>query len=227
MAILLVVAAHAVPAWLPAAGAVGVAVFFALSGFLITSLLLEQERIDLRGFYLRRAARLFPALAVFVAFMLLLQVAVAKNFGHPADAVWVALYVGNWVSANGGTMGALDHTWSLAVEEQFYILFPLLLIAASRLPRRALLALLAGGVLVSLTLRFGLLAAGSTVDRVYRGTDTTACLLLLGGCAAVALTLRSPSRSRPWLAAVAMTGIAALALKGQHIGGEKIGRAHV
>lgn len=225
VAILLVVAAHAVPQWFPSSGAAGVAVFFALSGFLITSLLLEEVddrfRIRLGRFYARRAARLFPALAVFVLVMLVLQVFVAKNFGSPSDLVPVALYVGNWVPALGGTLGGLDHTWSLAVEEQFYILFPLLLVAlVGRVSRRAMLIIVAGGAAVSLALRFGLLAAGATVDRVYRGTDTAACLLLFGCVAAIAVHEWAPRVQRPRLALASLTAAAALGIVGPTIGGE-------
>lgn len=216
IAVLLVVAAHSVPAWFPGFGTAGVTVFFVLSGFLITSLLLDEfddtGRIHLRAFYWRRAARLFPALAVFVAVIVSLQVFVARNFGHPSDAIAVALYVGNWIPATGGTMGGLDHTWSLAVEEQFYLLFPLCLVAiAGRVSRRTLLVVVTVGALASAALRVGLVLFGASADRVYNGTDTVACLLLTGCVTAIATRLR-PAKARPRLALALLAGVAVTGL---------------
>lgn len=201
IAVLLVVAAHAVPTWFPGAGAVGVTIFFVLSGFLITSLLLDEHadegRVGLRSFYLRRGARLFPALVVFVVVVIVLQVAVAKNFGRPTDAIWVALYIGNWLPALGSPMGGLDHTWSLAVEEQFYLLFPAALVFLLR--RRHAAVAIALLTLASASTRVGLLAEGASIDRVYNGTDTVACLLLAGCCTAFIVRTRA-TRPKPWLA---------------------------
>ncbi len=182
-------------------GFLGVDVFFVLSGYLITSLLVAEYRrrgrIGLGQFYLRRARRLLPAL------YLLLGAVVIAAWWLPAQAhrlrgdVLAALaYVTNWwlifqkTSYFGDTNPPLlDHLWSLAVEEQFYLLWPLLLIA--------LLWLVRGRT--GLALAFALLgAAGSTIlmavlyspwqdaSRVYFGTDTRAAALLVGAALALA-----------------------------------------
>jgi peptidoglycan/LPS O-acetylase OafA/YrhL len=150
LAVLAVVAFHAgVPGI--TGGYVGVDVFFVISGFLITGLLVDElERtgsISLRSFYARRARRLLP-LAAFV----LVAVAVGMQIFTPPvfrptvrfDAISAALYYSNWQfaleSVNyltlGGAQNPVLHYWSLSVEEQFYLAWPLLLILASRLRRR-------------------------------------------------------------------------------------------
>ena len=115
--------------------AVGVDLFFVLSGFLITSLLLRERQrtgvISLRRFWLRRGLRLFPALVCAVLFALVVAqwASPAERHATWAGLPWVILYVGNWAKAAGGphTLGLLVHTWSLAVEEQFYIVWPLVM----------------------------------------------------------------------------------------------------
>jgi peptidoglycan/LPS O-acetylase OafA/YrhL len=115
--------------------AVGVDLFFVLSGFLITSLLLRERQgagaIALRRFWLRRGLRLFPALVCAMLFAL-----VVAQWASPVERSatwtglpWVVLYLGNWAKASGGshTLGLLVHSWSLAVEEQFYIVWPLVM----------------------------------------------------------------------------------------------------
>lgn len=116
-------------------GWVGVDVFFALSGFLITTLLFEERerngRISLSAFYKRRARRLLPALFLLLAFVTIAQ----TRFGvFPSSwPLWqqlaaTLLYVNNWVMATGRSpLGPLTLTWSLAQEEQFYLFWPVLL----------------------------------------------------------------------------------------------------
>lgn len=106
-------------------GLVGVALFFTLSGFLITTLLIEEwrarGRINLPAFYGRRAIRLYPAM--------LAVVAVCVALGLPfMDALLVIFYLSDFAVASGNMINPLTHTWSLAVEEQFYLLAPLLLV---------------------------------------------------------------------------------------------------
>jgi peptidoglycan/LPS O-acetylase OafA/YrhL len=123
-----------------AGGFLGVDIFFVLSGFLITTLLLEERlgagRIGLRQFYARRALRLFPPLAV-----LLVAGIVALLVLEPGDSdrpEWegiagAAFYYANWLRIVGGDLlGMLDHTWSLSIEEQFYLVFPLVLVLVMR-----------------------------------------------------------------------------------------------
>ncbi|HWB38277.1 MAG TPA: acyltransferase, partial [Rugosimonospora sp.] len=183
-------------------GFLGVDVFFVLSGYLITSLLVAEYRrrgrIGLGGFYLRRARRLLPAL-----YLLLAAVAVACAW-LPAqahrlrgDIVTALAYATNWwlifqktsYFGDGGNPPLLDHLWSLAVEEQFYLLWPLLLIAALWLARGrawAALAVALLGTVGSTLLMAALYSPWQDASRVYFGTDTRAAALLVGAALALA-----------------------------------------
>jgi peptidoglycan/LPS O-acetylase OafA/YrhL len=177
-------------------GYFGVDIFFVLSGFLITSLLLQEwarkDSIRLKDFYIRRALRLGPAL---IAYLLSLG-AFAFIFSKKENAheIYVGIlltlsYVSNWVIALKPDFppGILAITWSLAVEEQFYLAWPLLLIGLLTLklkPRWILVALAFGFFSVTLHRRL-LWEAGASVRRMYYATDTHADGLLLGclvGC---------------------------------------------
>ncbi|MDT0443067.1 acyltransferase [Streptomyces sp. DSM 41886] len=182
-------------------GFLGVDLFFVLSGFLITGLLLREAagrgRIDLAAFWARRARRLLPALAVMGVATLLL----AWAFGSPAllrlaldDAPWVAVQGANWhfIAEQAGYWDASDtrlfaHLWSIAVEWQFYLVWPLVVLAAARGRggERRVAFLAAAGALLSLALMVGLADPVDTT-RVYEGTDTRAFSLLLGALAATA-----------------------------------------
>lgn len=211
-AIALVVIAHTGAPGLSAAGGVGVTMFFVLSGFLITGLLLQEQHatghVDLRAFYVRRARRIVPALVA----LILVVIAVSLVFG-PWWFEWQDLpptlfFYGNWVEAfsptAGTTLGALSITWSLAIEEPFYLLWPLLVIAMGA--RRRVVVLAAGLAAASLLARF--LSADDRAARIYYGSDTAAFALLIGA-AAVGLRLGGgPGRSRPWLAAIGALVIA-------------------
>jgi peptidoglycan/LPS O-acetylase OafA/YrhL len=204
IAILLVLLCHA---RIPGAdgGFVGVDVFFVLSGFLITRLLLEEReltgRIALLRFYLRRILRLFPALvAVSVASYVYATIWLDHGQGVQAahDLFAAATYRMNWVEALHAKppFGLLDHTWSLSIEEQFYVLWPLGLLLAYRLGRgRGVLVAALGGALASAGLRALLWHSGQPVHRVYYGLDTHADGLLLG-CALAAVTLYRPASAR-------------------------------
>ncbi len=207
LAVLAVVVYHGVERALPG-GWFGVDVFFVISGFLITSLLLAEHRrwgsIHLAGFWLARIRRLLPAL-----FLVLLAVvaltALLSPVGQRAsvgtDVLATLGYVANWRFLLGdeayfaqiAVPSPLRHTWSLAVEEQFYLLFPLvlsLLLVWTR--RRVRIALVLGGLaLVSAALMAGLHTPGADVSRVYYGTDTRAHELLAGAMVA-ALVARGP-----------------------------------
>lgn len=161
------------------AGSVGVSVFFGLSGFLITGLLVDEiaktGQLNLRLFYRHRAVRLFPALALMLVF-------VCVVFRPPwLDIAGVVFYFANWLRAFGDGLGVLGPTWSLSVEEQFYFVWPLLVLAVRG--RACLVALLAFlGIAASFFIRIAL--AGEVV-RIYDGTDTRMDALLFGALGAL------------------------------------------
>ena len=196
-------------------GGIGVTMFFVLSGFLITGLLLEEQqatgRVALGAFYARRARRILPAL-----FALIVAVIIASFFLGPWWFEWSDLppalfFYTNWVEAfsptAGTTLGALSITWSLAIEEQFYLIWPILVIALRG--RRSVVMLATVLAVASLLARF--LLAGEPPARTYLGSDTAAFALLIGA-AAVGLRLAGgPGRSRPWLLVLGAAGIAVAA----------------
>lgn len=125
--------------WMPGGGLVGVQMFFVLSGFLITRLLLRDD-IDVLRFWARRLQRLYPALLV---------VSLATAMVEPAGVLVALTYTANFLPA-----GWLSHTWSLAVEEQFYLLWPLLLIAGWRIgERRGVFAVAVAGIFATVLAR--------------------------------------------------------------------------
>ncbi|MDN8548036.1 acyltransferase family protein [Microbacterium sp. NM3R9] len=194
LAVLLVVLAHLFPTGPLRSGYVGVDVFFVLSGFLITSLLLRENarhgRIRLRRFWARRARRLLPALAAVVTVSASLAWVVGGDIlvDMGRQVVGAATFSYNWVSLAGGSgyFAATDpeifrNLWSLAVEEQFYVVWPLVLplflLLPGRRSRTALAALLA---VASAAWAVVSLSSGADLTRVYFGTDTHAFGLLLG-----------------------------------------------
>ena len=192
----------------PPGGGFGVDLFFVLSGFLITTLLLEERdatgTISFRAFYRRRALRLFPALAVMLVAFVVAVTARALVEGKPTlltdglRAVAVAgFYTGNFAAAfHRDLLGhfSIGQLWSLAEEEQFYLLWPLALAVALRrgVSRRAIVGTLWLLILAVVTERFVLTYTGGRPDRIYYGPDTHADGLL-AGCL-LALLLRRPAR---------------------------------
>jgi peptidoglycan/LPS O-acetylase OafA/YrhL len=204
-------------------GFLGVDLFFVLSGYLITSLLLVEweagNRIDLRRFWLRRARRLLPALVVVVLAALILAAIFARtDLGRTrGDAVSSLLYYTNWhlIIANHsyftlmGRPSLLQHLWSLAVEEQFYVVWPLLLVPGLvLLGRRRLPLLVIAGIAGSAIAMWLLYTPNSDPSRVYYGTDTRAFLLLMG--ILLALVWPAVERLRRALPVLELVGIAAL-----------------
>ncbi|MGD1033001.1 MAG: acyltransferase family protein [Candidatus Dormibacteria bacterium] len=200
VAVLAVVLYHLNVGW-TSGGLLGVGVFFVLSGYLITDLLLaERERdgaIALGRFWLRRARRLLPALWVMLVVVTLWIVFLdPSQLGGIRGALLAALlYFSNWwyafqhVSyfASFGAPSPLGHLWSLAVEEQFYLVWPLLLILALRFVHRRwlLMGLVIAGALASAWAMAALFQPGSDPTRVYEGTDTRAFQLLIGASLAI------------------------------------------
>ena len=183
--------AHSFIQSLAAAGTIALQTFFLMSGFLITVLLVREwerhGRIDIRKFYVRRALRLLPALVLFIGVSCVLVAWTLPEYAkqeHYKAAIAALFYFYNWgFIYNWFYAGFLSHCWSLAVEEQFYLFWPALLIVLLRLPLSRLwkLAIVASGVTASAILRAILLATPNPVPwRVLLGTDMHADSLLLG-----------------------------------------------
>jgi peptidoglycan/LPS O-acetylase OafA/YrhL len=193
IAIILVVGSHAQVPGFGSGAVAGVTLFFVLSGYLITSLLISERdrlgRIDLGMFYLRRALRLLPALYA-LTIVVLAGYVLGLWQNVPVSEAGIAgmlLYVGNWTSAAGLSSGVLTHTWSLAVEAQFYVLWPLVLILGLRYVDRRTVAVVALAVAVAV-LPWRLFVATTTSGyRTFLGTDTNADALLLGCAIAIHL----------------------------------------
>ncbi|NMD71759.1 acyltransferase family protein [Bacillus sp. DNRA2] len=195
LAVAVVILYHLNYAWAPG-GLLGVGIFFVLSGYLITGILLRQweqhQRLDFKDFWIRRAKRLLPAL-----FTMLIAVIVWSYLKNQqqlpvirADSLAAVLYVSNWwyifhdVSyfQSFGPPSPFEHLWSLAVEEQFYLLFPLLLWLGLRWKSNSkwLLGFSLILAIVSACLMAWLYKPGVDPSRVYFGTDTRAFALLIG-----------------------------------------------
>jgi peptidoglycan/LPS O-acetylase OafA/YrhL len=201
IAVLLVLLGHGIeadPAWSPWLGplaSLGVKLFFVLSGLLITRLLLDEidrsERIDLMRFYRRRFGRLMPAFYLYL--VVAIGILLVRGKPVPWDAVAsAALYVVNYFQAfNGAPNHIVSHCWSLAVEEQFYVIWPLLLAWVMRRrwqPERVLVIAIVTIWLWRLSL---VLFTDTSEAYLYRALDTRADELLMG-CLLAVLT-RQPA----------------------------------
>ena len=212
LAVLLVLFFHGGFGW-AGGGFFGVDVFFVLSGFLITGLLLSEfaqtASLRLGRFWAHRVRRLMPALL----FLLLVVAFWAAFFASPAslhqtriDGLASLFYVNNWNLAHGtqGYFAALSssiprpllHTWSLSIEEQFYLVWPLVVLGVLKLTRslRLLFALALTGAVASAIAMALIAHNGANQSRAYYGTDTRAQAVLIG--AALAILLAHPLRSR-------------------------------
>ncbi len=176
-------------------GFLGVEVFFVISGYLITALLLAEwrdtDRIDLGQFWIRRARRLLPAL-----FALLVVVSIVAVIFLPdevaslrGDVAASFLYVANWGFIFGqksyfelaGRPSMVQHLWSLAVEEQFYLIWPLLFVGGMKVfGKKHFPIVIVSLAFASAVLMFVLFTPGTDPSRVYYGTDTRAAGLLFG-----------------------------------------------
>lgn len=217
LAVLAVLFYHADLLWLPG-GFLGVEVFFVVSGYLITSLLLSEyrahNRINFKQFWLRRARRLLPAVYVLIFAVLIYSVIFLPDevASLRSDALSAFTYVTNWYLILAqksyfqvmGRPSLLQHLWSLAVEEQFYLLWPLLFaLVLTRVKTRVALLLLMLGAAVS-ALWMGLqYVPDADPSRIYYGTDTRAAGLLIGAALAFVwmpcADSSTESRARRWL----------------------------
>lgn len=214
-AILAVMVGHLGGAHLLYAGGLGVDVFFVLSGFLITSLIIGERvrrgSFSFGNFYARRALRLLPALFAAIALAWAICTVDSKQpWVHQTihNLVWVVFYGANWVRAGGHNIGLLGQTWSLSVEEQYYLVWPavtLLLVARGRDLRRSatLLAGLAAGVAVY---RVAVLELGWNPFSVSNRTDTHCDGLLLGAALAFWLASRPTMPRRSVMSITVLSG---------------------
>jgi peptidoglycan/LPS O-acetylase OafA/YrhL len=203
IAVAMVLAGHA--GWGPVAiHGIGVEVFFALSGFLITSLLIEEwadtGRVGLRRFYLRRARRLLPALfLLLVGVGGLMMLGELGSVGNSRGLLAGFTYSTNWYRIGvAEELGQLSHLWSLAIEEHFYLVWPAVLVGVLAVTRRLQVALAVTVVLFagSMFARYMLLG-GSGLEMAMRD-DTRAATLLMGCAAAILFHIRpmwTPTRN--------------------------------
>jgi len=205
LAVMLVIVYHFEPEALPG-GSIGVDVFYTISGFVITRLLIAEYArtgdIGLRRFYRRRWLRLAPALLVVCALTAVLTLAPVQSFSNGwSAALLAAASLVNLVraaqpGAYSGVTAPLGHTWSLGVEEQFYLLWPPVLLALLRqLGSRAVVAGVGALALLPVVWRFHLWS-DTAAHRIYNGPDTRADQLLVG--AVLAVLLARLHANSPW-----------------------------
>lgn len=222
-------------------GYLGVDMFFVLSGYLITAGLVRQirrdGRIDAAAFWARRFKRLMPA-----ALLTIIAVVIWANLAAPvyrhadlgADVWWTTFYVANWhffdagsYFSSDGTVSPLLHMWSLAVEEQFYILWPLLILGAIGMTRlwrgerreriiRLMILIAVIIIAVSVALLY-IHSVRSSTNRAYMGTDAKAFEPMLGALAAIVVSYERPAElarryARPllWAGGLSMIGLFAV-----------------
>lgn len=246
LAVLLVMAFHAhIPGL--AGGGVGVDVFFVLSGFLITALLIQEfdstGSVRMSAFYARRFLRLGPALlALLIVFCVFSVLAFTGEEARSnlAGAAIAGIYMTNWARAfQWHAPQLLGHTWSLAIEEQFYLLWPVVLVVALRVfrNRRSVMGLAAGLALLSCAWRLWLVTHGAESPRTFNGLDTRADGLMVGCCLGIAFasgfvegTMRQRvSAATKFLTPCALVGLGLLAAlsrwdaRWMHLGGFTVG----
>jgi peptidoglycan/LPS O-acetylase OafA/YrhL len=218
IAVSMVVVFHLNEAWLPG-GFVGVDVFFVISGYLITDLLTvayeETGRIRLVRFWGRRARRLLPALFAVLLVVCAAAVAIGDVSGLKGNLLAALTYTSNWYLigtqsdyfAQLGPPGLLKHLWSAAVEEQFYLIWPLAMLLILRMPRerrKGVTAVLAVASALAMAI-----VSYHNVSRAYYGTDTHAFGLFIGATLAFCLPLRS-LLVREWRRTPALLGAGGL-----------------
>src|SRR3954452_7876043 len=212
VAILLVLGQHA-PTRPLIDGFVGVTVFFCLSGYLITTLLLRELHagtIDVRAFYRRRAARLGPALMTVVAATIVVlligrhDLRVGQVFAPAGAALTYTTSLFDWTNHVFATKDYFNYTWSLSVEEQFYLLWPVALLWAYRRRPRLFTVLVVSliGVTTALDLYLGLSHKVKYDQHEYFGSDTNALPVLVGSLLAILVAngwlSRAVRRLAPW-----------------------------
>ncbi|MGB7051852.1 MAG: acyltransferase family protein [Acidimicrobiales bacterium] len=227
VSILGIMANHGGFAW-ATGGVISVNVFFVLSGFLITMLLMKEwtrsGTIRLRAFWARRARRLLPALFVLLGGIGLYALLFAPDGTQSlvrGDGLATLFYVANWHQiladqsyfVQVSAPSPLLHTWTLAIEEQFYLVWPLVVVAVLKLTKspRALFVVAVVGVLASATEMAFLFHGGENLNRLYYGTDTRAQDILTGAAMGILLYGRPVAtgrRTKTAFSAIAIAGAA-------------------
>jgi peptidoglycan/LPS O-acetylase OafA/YrhL len=202
-------------------GFLGVDIFFTLSGFLITTLLLEELRgetgaVDLRAFWRRRVYRIVPLLATVSVTLFVWACAHGSAVGQAtiSGALWSLLFVANWAASHQTDAGgALTANWSVSMEEQFYLVWPALFSVLYRWRRsERVVAAVVGTVAIALAVHRFAIAPSADYNRVWFGLDTQADAIL-AGCA-VALGWRCRSKIAPWLGGIGLGALLAFSTNG-------------
>lgn len=199
---------------MPALGVVGVGLFFTLSGFLITSLLLDDReasgRVRFGRFYMRRALRLLPALTALIIAACITNIFI-HGFVHRGSVLATLFYVQNWYTGLTGVRDGLGHTWTLSIEEQFYLVWPVVLAVVIRFGWRVLLAVALLGASASAITR-ELLWHHGNVWTNFVGTHTKADELLVGCALAIVMRQLRAEHARPWLVLIGFDLLGAASL---------------
>ncbi len=217
-------------------GFIGVDVFFVLSGFLITTLLIQEfdarGDISLRNFYMRRALRLGPALLLLLAVICLVSLIFldkSKAQQNCLNALIALCYASNWVRVfTKNQLGLLAHTWSLSAEEQFYIVWPFILLLLLRATKKRQYIVAVAGAMAALSWLTGiyLTAKGASNIHLCFGLEGRADTLMIGCILAVMLASGFPkeSASQAWekpvmvIAPLSLAGLVGYALTGDFLG---------
>ena len=201
-------------------GYLGVDIFFVLSGFLITTLLIDEHRetgtIRIANFYIRRAFRLMPCLWLMVAavfvFALLTDLA-ALFHTNRTTSLAALLYVENWLLIAFPRLGGniFQHTWSLAIEEQFYLIWaPVLYLLLRRLGPNRLAGFLSAALILSIAWRAALWISGASFLRVLLGSDTRSDELIAGALLAALYAAGRLDPLRQFISGLSVAGAAAI-----------------
>jgi peptidoglycan/LPS O-acetylase OafA/YrhL len=202
IAVALVMLSHAHIPWSNYGGDAGVTAFFVLSGYLITRLLEKQRsrgRLSILAFYKRRIVRLGPALLGVLGFVFVLGSVLTLPSQWQLGILSCLAYVSNWVQVQGINISPLGHTWSLAIEEQFYLVWPVLI---ALLPRRRLIAVAIAGIVIGSLVRTVAVGPFEYFSTITRGDA------ILLGCLIALTGVRLPA----WSAVVGVIGLVVITL---------------